>query len=251
MGKAMDRCRSPAIIMGTHEFRESDVLVTFFTPEKGRLKGVAKGARRSRQRFVNCLDRFCLVEMEYGLKRERELCFIHSGRLVNAFAGLRSDFAVLCLASYMIELTEVLFPLEVAEPAMFELLTAAFGRLEKKEDSGRTVAVFEARAMSLGGYGVNLDRCCVCGRAYSGRGQAVFIRERGGVACLRCRRPSRDAPLVDPPAVSAMRAAQSHAFEEPGGPAWGAETAAQIRALLRLHRDWRIEKRLKTARYLE
>jgi hypothetical protein len=48
-----------------------------------------------------------------------------------------------------------------------------------------------------------------------------------------------------------MLAAQPCAFEEAGGPAWDEEAAAQIRAALRLHRDWRIEKKLKTSRYVE
>jgi DNA repair protein RecO (recombination protein O) len=104
---------SPSIIMRTKEFGEADLLVTFFTPDKGRLKGVAKGARRSRKRFVNCLDIFSLVKLEYSLKREGGLYFLHSGKLINAFPELRSDFGALSKASYMVELTEILFPLGV------------------------------------------------------------------------------------------------------------------------------------------
>ena len=65
----METYLSQAIIMRIREFGESDLLVTFFTPDKGQLKGVAKGARKSRKRFVNCLDVFSLVNLEYGLKR--------------------------------------------------------------------------------------------------------------------------------------------------------------------------------------
>jgi DNA repair protein RecO (recombination protein O) len=54
---------SHAIIMRTKEFGETDLLVTFFTQDKGRLKGIAKGARKSRKRFVNCLDVFCHAEL--------------------------------------------------------------------------------------------------------------------------------------------------------------------------------------------
>jgi DNA repair protein RecO len=55
---------SPAIIMRVKDVGESDLLVTFFTPQRGRLKGVAKGARKSRKRFVNALDLFSLVTMD-------------------------------------------------------------------------------------------------------------------------------------------------------------------------------------------
>ena len=52
----MDNCISTAIIMRINEYGESDLLVSFFTPDRGRLEGIAKGARRSFKRFVNCLD---------------------------------------------------------------------------------------------------------------------------------------------------------------------------------------------------
>ncbi|MBN1626048.1 MAG: recombination protein O N-terminal domain-containing protein, partial [Deltaproteobacteria bacterium] len=55
-----------AIITRVREFGESDLMVTFFTPDAGRLRGVAKGALRSRKRFVNCLDAFSLVNLEYS-----------------------------------------------------------------------------------------------------------------------------------------------------------------------------------------
>jgi DNA repair protein RecO (recombination protein O) len=113
---------SPAIIMRIREFGESDLMVTFFTPERGRLKGVAKGARRSKRRFSNCLDLFCLTSLEYELKRKGDLYFLHSCKLIDGFQGVRSDFSALALACYMIELTETLFPLGVVDPNMFELL---------------------------------------------------------------------------------------------------------------------------------
>ena len=118
----MDTHLSPAIIMRVKEFGETDLLVTFFTRDKGQLKGVAKGARKSRTRFVNALDILSLVNLEYGLRREGALYFLHSGKLINAYPGLRSNFTSLSKASFMIELTEALFPQGVVEPRMFELL---------------------------------------------------------------------------------------------------------------------------------
>ena len=122
---------SPAIIMRIKEFGESDLIVTFLTSDGGRLKGVAKGARRSKRRFANCLDLFCLTSLEYELKRKGNLHFLHSGKLIDASLGLRSDFSSLSLASYMVELTEILFPLGVADNKMFELLKNSFSAIEQ------------------------------------------------------------------------------------------------------------------------
>ena len=117
----MQTLTSSAIIMRVKEFGESDLLVTFFTKDNGRLKGIAKGARRSRKRFVNCLDIFSLVNIEYGRKRKGDLYFIHSGRLIDAYPGLRADFSTLSKASFMVELTEILFPWDEFQAKQKEL----------------------------------------------------------------------------------------------------------------------------------
>ena len=148
--------------MRTTKYGESDLLVSFFTPDKGRLKGVAKGARRSRRRVVNCLDIFSLTNLEYELRAKGDLHFLHSGKLINAYPGLRTDFGALSKASYMIELAEVLFPLGVVDREMFELLEGSLDALSNGKNPGFVTVMFEMRAMALGGYGINLEKCCIC-----------------------------------------------------------------------------------------
>jgi len=189
-----DHSSFTAIIMRVREIRESDLLVIFFARDKGLLQGVAKGARRSLKRFVNCFETFSLVNLEYEVRGEDKPFFLHSGKLQHAFQGLRADFTALSRASYMIELTELLFPPGVSEPRMFDLLRDSLNALAEGECSARIPFAFELRALALGGYRINLEKCCRCGRAYKGEGLAVFIPERGAVACLKCRQPSAIHP---------------------------------------------------------
>ena len=243
---------SQVIIMRIKEFGESDLLVTFFTPDKGQQKGVAKGARRSLKRFVNCLDLFSLVNLEYRIKKTGgDLCFINSGKLVDAYPGLRCDFSTLTRASYMIELTEILFPSGVADEKMFLLLRESLRNLEEGSNREMTRILFEARAMALGGYKINLDSCSICGRTYTGRGSAVFKRERGGIACLNCESASKIAPSMSPSAVELLGKMQTGRFDGTAFvESWG-EILEEIASVLKLHREYRLGLRPKTARYLE
>jgi len=237
--------------MRTWEFGETDLLVSFFTSDKGRLKGVAKGGRKSRKRFANCLDLLSLVKLEYELKRGRELYFLHSGKLVHAFPGIRSDFSSLSLASYMIELTDILFPVGVVAKRMFELLNGSFLALSEDKNIDELRILFESKAMALGGYRINLDRCCVCGRPYAGEGRAVFKQNKGGLACLKCEEESKRFPGLNPATVKTLRMIQSTP--------WGKEQALnltnemihEIKPVLKLHIEYRTGQRLKTAEYLE
>ncbi len=247
----MDIHVSHAIIMRIREFGESDLLVTFFTSDKGRLKGVAKGGRKSRKRFANCLDLFCLAKLEYGSKRSGDLYFLNSCKLVQAFPGLRSDFLSLSLASYMIELTEILFPQNVVDKGMFELLNRSFLVLDKGPENNVIRIIFEARAMALGGYGVNLDRCCICGRPYTGAGRAVFKRDRGGIACLNCEQESGVCPGMGSDAVKGLRQIQSEPLNKINGVQLTEEAIREIKHVLKLHIEYRVGQKLKSAKYLE
>ena len=242
---------SHAIIMRTNEFGETDLLVTFFTPDKGRLKGIAKGARKSRKRFVNCLDVFCLAELEYSLKREGGLYFLNSGRLINAYPGIRSDFSILSKASYMVELTEILFPWGVADRKMFELLKSSLDALAEVEKGDIIPFIFEVKAMTLGGYGINLDKCTICGRQYKGEGRAVFKRDKGGIACLKCHQETAISPGLDPQAVEMIKVMQTNPLSSLLKLHLTEEIAKEIRPVLKLHREYHLGQRPKTAAYLE
>jgi DNA repair protein RecO (recombination protein O) len=242
---------SPSIIMRVKEIGESDLLVIFFARDKGSLRGVAKGARRSLKRFVNCFETFSLVNLEYETRGEDKPCFLLSGKLQHAFPGLRADFTALTRASYMIELTELLFPSGVSEPRMFDLLKDSLEALSEGQCSSRIPLAFELRALALGGYTINLEKCCRCGRTYKAEGLAVFIPERGAVACLKCRQPTAIHPSMGPETVKALARLQTGSLCESTPQDLTEAVLAEIAGILKLHRDHRLEQKLRTTKYIE
>jgi DNA repair protein RecO (recombination protein O) len=242
---------STAIVLRIKEFGESDLLISFFTADKGRLKGVAKGARRSKKRFSNCLDLFCLANLEYDLKRKGDLHFLHSGKLLDAFPGLRSDFYSLSLASYMTELTEILFPVAVVDEKMFALLKESFFAISEGKQGDMVRTFFEARAMALGGYGIDLDICCSCKRPYTGRGDAVFEPRKGRIACLNCKQGSKLTPRFGPGSVNGLKMMQLSELKGIETLRLTDEMIQEIKPVNKLHIEYRVGKRLKSARFLE
>jgi DNA repair protein RecO (recombination protein O) len=244
-------CISPAIIMRIRAFGESDLLVGFFTSERGRLKGVAKGAQRSQKRFANCLDLFCLTNLEYEPSRRGDLCFLHSCKLIRAFPGIRADFFALSLASYMVELTEILFPLGVVDGEMFELLKNSLHLLGENHDHEKVRILFEARAMALGGYGINFRSCNLCGRPYTGQGRAVFLSAKGGIACLKCQKETAQAPGLGPDTAEAFNIIQSAPWSRVEKLHLTGGILDEMKAVLEVHIGYRIGQRLKAKYFLE
>jgi DNA repair protein RecO len=188
--------------------------------------------------------------LEYHSKKENQLFLLDACKLIDGFGELRRDYSLLATASYLVELTETLFPLHVKGKKMFYLLKGSFERLCKGEALEGVRLVFEARAMALGGYAIATERCCYCGRIYKGEGRSVFVAEKGGISCLGCRKESGRYPGMDPASVRALRQIQEPDEETAQGPFLDTRTMEEIKAVLEQHIIYRLGKRLKSQEYL-
>jgi DNA repair protein RecO (recombination protein O) len=242
--------KSEAIILRARDFGESDRMVTFFSLLYGNLKGVAKGARRSSKRFANSLSIFSLVDLEFRDRRSSDLVWIDSCELIDGFPGIRSDYNLLSKASYLVELTETLFPLCVASSEMFRLLRSALASVSNSRDIERTLIIFQARAMKIGGFGINVSKCGLCGRPYKGKGKAVFYPPSGSVACLACKRESALTPGMGPNTVSILERIQSSDSSLGNVLGLSDDIEAELKAVLMVHIENCLGKRLKSAQYL-
>jgi DNA repair protein RecO (recombination protein O) len=240
-----------AIVMDTKEIWESDLLVTFFTKEKGKLTGIAKGAKRSKRRFFNCLDLFCLVSVELELKKNSNICFLHSCKLIEPFTNIRKSYTCFVTANYMIELASLLFPLGVTDDNMFQLIRDSFTLLNKGFDPEKVLVNYEAKAMSIGGYRINLEKCQVCGRTYKGEGSGAFLVYKGGIICLRCVKSSSCLIIMHPQEIKMLRLLQSPSFRIESDTQLTPSTLKKIRNVLQLHITYILGNRLKTKRFID
>ena len=82
---------SPAIVLRSHPFGESDKIVSFFSEHHGKLSGIAKGALRSRRRFVNSLEPFSVVNLSFQDRPQSGLAFLLSAELIHGPQALLAD----------------------------------------------------------------------------------------------------------------------------------------------------------------
>jgi DNA repair protein RecO (recombination protein O) len=178
-----------AIVLTLRDYGEADQLVTFLTPEQGRLTGMAKHARKSRRRFAHCLEPLSRVEFFLSPRPGRELEFIHRGELVKSFPTLRRDLRRLGAAAVLAEAAGLLAGPPDSYPEIFWTLEEALDRLESGVPADSLLPAFLLRLLALGGYGPRLNACLDCGQ--EPRGPIHFSIPRGGVLCGGC---SRGAP---------------------------------------------------------
>lgn len=243
--------KTEAIILRTRDLGESDLLVSFFSSQYGNLRGIAKGARRSSKRFVNSLSTFSLVHIEFREKRSGDLVWLESCELLDGFPGIRADYRLLLRASYMVELMEILFPSNVPSLGMFEILRLALGTLSNGRGSEECMLAFQARAMKIGGFGINLSRCSHCARQYKGEGRALFHPLDGSLVCMACERESAVMPGMEPDTVRILHDLQSSDRPLPEVVKFNDGAIRELKAVLKAHIEHCLGRQLKSAKYLE
>ena len=175
--------RAEAIILRTRDYSESDRLITFFTQNHGQLTGIAKGARRSKKRFVHTLEPFSHVLITYAERSTSGLVRIDASELKNAFTPLRSDISRLGYASLICEMVLEIAPEREANPSLFALLCQYLEQLMHGADPENSSLTFQIRMLSLSGYAPNLQGCVRCGQKLDAKDNWFFSISQGGLVC--------------------------------------------------------------------
>lgn len=177
-----------AVILNTFDFSESDRIISFMTREHGRLKGIAKGARRSRKRFVNNIEPMSHSTLVFFSTEKSDLVRIDDAALINGFGGLKTDIERLSVGYYLLELTAEMTAEGQVLPQAFTLLTDFLCKIEESSaaDTEMLVRFFEIRLLSQLGYMPHLEGCVACRTPLSEGPTIQFSSERGGALCRPC-----------------------------------------------------------------
>lgn len=181
----MDVSVDDAIVLRHLDYGEADRIVTFFTPRHGRLKGFARGARKSRKRFGPALEPFAQIRLFWTAPRQGDLAVLKDAELVDLRAGLRRDLVAVALAGYGCEVLEGLLGDGQEHPRAFQLLRAFLDHLALRGGSPEARLLFELRLLAEAGYAPHLLHCSACGGALAD-GETAFDVGRGGSLCRAC-----------------------------------------------------------------
>src|SRR5438105_5675184 len=165
------------VVLKTTPLRESDLLVSLYTQEHGRVAAVARGARKSQRRFAGALQLLVLGRYQLGRRPRGELFGLDGAEVVREWTRLSSDVVAVAHASYVVELVGALLPPEAPDPHALELIVALWDSLADGGPSPAALRAFELSLLELAGHAPALQTCAACsGELTAG---AVFDPTRG------------------------------------------------------------------------
>jgi DNA repair protein RecO (recombination protein O) len=178
-----------AIVIRSLNYGDSDKIVTFFTRDFGKLKGIAKGARRSKKRFQNALGLFSHLRLIFFDKEGMGLARAESCDILHSFPKIKEDLKKILYGNYYLELVNEMAGEREANREAFELLLSFLSNLEERKPQEEQLRLFEIRMLSLFGYRPNMKRCNLCKRDWEDSDEirvVFFSLERGASICEKC-----------------------------------------------------------------
>ena len=185
----MHTCGCETIVIGVTDYLESDKLLTLFTREHGKLRGIARGARRSSRRFGGALELFARLDVQLVL--HEGLSTLREADVVTVYRGIRSDLFKICWAGYACELVEQLAPEKMPNPRLYRLLTAYLERLNSAPVAPADRRFYEINLLNILGYRPAIDHCSVCGTEIPAGTAARVADAEGALLCTDCNRTGR------------------------------------------------------------
>jgi DNA repair protein RecO (recombination protein O) len=244
---------SEALVLRTYPLQEADLVVSFLTRDQGKLRGVAKRARRPKSRFGAGLERLSHVRMEYFQRETRELVSLDSCELIQSQFGLVSDYEAGVALDYFAEVSEQMLPPAEPNEKFFRLVLAVLQSLRcgGKASASRAVNYFSLWAVRLSGWLPDLHVCLGCGSVLDDPEhpeRAFFSRGQAGLTCGHCRRSLGGGNSWELTAES--RAVAGEIMRRPIGDV-EAVPAPDLRRFLVQQIEAHVERRLVTAAMLE
>jgi DNA repair protein RecO (recombination protein O) len=178
-----------AIVTRSLNYGESDKIITFFTKDFGKLKGIAKGARRSRKRFQNALGLFSHLRLIFFDKEGLGLVRAEGCDILHSFPKIKEDLKKIVYGNYYLELVNEMAGEREANQEAYDLLLSFLSGLEEASLQEEQLRIFEIRMLSLFGYRPNMRRCNFCKRDWGDLKEipiVFFSLERGALICEQC-----------------------------------------------------------------
>jgi DNA repair protein RecO (recombination protein O) len=237
-----------AIILKTFPLGEADRLVSFLGRASGRVRGVAAGARRVKNRYGSTLEILSHVQIWYVEKETRDLVRIQQCELLESFHKAQSDYQLSTGLAVVSETAELVLPEHEAAEPMFRLILLTAREIERTGNWAVPLSYFAFWTVRLGGWLPQFDRCSICATKFGERA-AFHASWEPGLLCENCRRQG-----MRPIHLAARRLAERFAGERLDRIEAEAGLTAAARELREAALDWiehHVDRRLNTRPLLE
>ncbi len=182
----MPLVRTRGIILRSVKWGDADRIITVYSPHLGKMRGVARGARRMKSRFGGVLEAFGLVDVTLFQKTPESLGQISQIDLVTNYSLIRENLAVMTAAARMVKMVEAMTADRDPNPSMYAALVHGLESLRPDDDVALTSLLFQIHVLGHTGFRPQFNSCTECGKVAQQQFSQWFSPRLGGIVCQDC-----------------------------------------------------------------
>lgn len=239
--------RSEAIVLRRTDFGEADRLLTLYSRDFGKMKAVAKGARKPQSRKTGHVEQF--MRSNFLFASGREIAVLTQAEMVEPYAALRDDLILTTYAAYLVELLDRFTVEEDKHSGIYQLIADALGWLTGHDDVLLIARFYELRLLGLAGFQPQLFHCVGCGESIEEQDQ-FFSAELGGVLCPECRDEDRRAVGVTAVSIKVLRYLQTRPWDTVHALRLKRTVHTELENVMNFYITYVLERNLKSVEFL-
>lgn len=225
-----------AVVLRSIKLGEADRIVTFATPQHGKVRAVAKGVRKTKSRLAGRLEPLTYLSMMCW--RGRELDVVNQVEVIEPFRAIRADLDRVPVALAMAEVIDHLALERQPMAELFRMFVGALRALEQQA-SPALLGAFLWKLLALEGVGPSLELCAGCGSAAP---LVAFDAGEGGFLCRSCRRGEAVGPETLRLIARVLNGGLKEALSQPASRA-----TAESERLALLAAEHHLDRRVRSA----
>jgi DNA repair protein RecO (recombination protein O) len=236
--------RDEAVVLRTHPLGEADRIITLLTKERGQIRAVAKGVRRTKSRFGARLEPFMVVDVQ--CYEGRNLDTVTQAESVATYGQtIVRDYTVYTAATVMVETAERLTEEHEPSTQQYLLLAGALRSLGGGEhDPGLVLDAYLLRSLAVAGWAPSFHDCAKCGAPGP---HHAFNIAGGGAVCPACRPPGSAAPAPETLRLLAALLSGDWVLADASDVRSRREGSGLVTAFL----QWHLERGVRSLRHVE
>lgn len=242
--------KTDGVVIQRTDFGESDLIVTLYTSDLGMVKGIAKGAKRSKKRFVNNLQPFSYIRIVFSEGRGG-LIRLDEADMIQPFFRISENISKVLYGSYFLEIIKEMTGEKESNPQLFELLVTFLSLLNNTAPREEYLRVFEVRFLDLLGYRPRVRECSICNERLPTTDDAWFSYRHGGAVCASCHMNAQGAVAVSSETLEAIELSLMMDLDEVQGIEFSPRVLAEEREILPRFVQHQLGKGLKSLRVME
>jgi DNA repair protein RecO (recombination protein O) len=244
-----------AIILRKRDIRETSLLVTFYTRDSGKIRGLIKGVRGPRGPLGYQVQVFTLNKVVFYDSKKAGIHIVSQCDLIDFFEAIRADILKTSYAYYFVELLDAITEEKEKNSEIFELLLNSLELLKTKASPRRISRILEIKLLMISGLMPRLDRCVLCGDEI-GFKEASFNKTRfsyksGGLICKNCFKQDSNSRRISAGTAHFIDHVERAPYERLSRIKVSRDVGKELEDIMKGFLNYQLETRIRSLDFLE